>query len=121
MSVFENDFIMRQIEDLTNMLGKVFLHKGESEVMEEEQLNSEGVKKYFRKIQKLIEEKKYREAIAVLQNEFIEADSEYLKVALATFDQLNALTKAELAEGNYSRNSLYNDLSFISEKYGIHL
>lgn len=31
MSVFENDWIMRQIEGMTDMLGKVLLHREKSE------------------------------------------------------------------------------------------
>lgn len=112
---------MRQIQDLTNMIGRVFLHQEETEIMEEDDLNGDGIKKYYRKIRKLIDEKKYREAIAVLQDEFVDSDSEYLQVALSVFDQLNALSITELQEGDYTRNSLYSDLSFISEKYGIHL
>lgn len=32
MSVFENDWIMRQIEGMTDMLGKVLLHREKSEI-----------------------------------------------------------------------------------------
>ena len=46
MSVFENDWIMRQIEGMTDMLGKVLLHREKSEIRVEEELSDEDVKKY---------------------------------------------------------------------------
>ncbi len=36
MSVFENDWIMRQIEGMTDMLGKVLLHREKGEIRVEE-------------------------------------------------------------------------------------
>lgn len=45
MSVFENDWIMRQIEGITDMLGKVLLHREKSEIRVEEELSDEDVKK----------------------------------------------------------------------------
>ena len=43
MSVFENDWIMRQIEGMTDMLGKVLLHREKSEIRVEEELSDEAV------------------------------------------------------------------------------
>lgn len=121
MSVFENDFIMRQIEDMTGLLGKVFLHKQKKEELEEEELNDENAKKYLRKIKERIANKDYKEAMKILHEEFMQGNVEYLRVALFHFDLLNALSDAELKAASYSRNDLYYDLQFISELYGIHL
>lgn len=121
MSIFENDFIMRQIDDLTSMIGKVFLHRRESEEVSEEELNDDETKKYLRKLQTLINEENYKEAIAVLKEEFKTGNMEYLTVALSCFDQINAKTETELQNAGYSRNQLYTELSFISEQFGIHL
>lgn len=44
MSVFENDWIMRQIEGMTDMLGKVLLHREKSEIRVEDELSDEDVK-----------------------------------------------------------------------------
>ena len=57
MSVFENDWIMRQIEGITDMLGKVLLHREKSEIRVEEELSDEDVKKYHRRIQALLRER----------------------------------------------------------------
>lgn len=121
MSVFENDFIIRQINDMTGMLGKVFLHKQRGEELSEEQLSDEEAKRYLRKLKKLIEEGNYKEAVSLLKDEFKGGDMEYLSIALSCFDTINAKTETELYDAGYSRNQLYNDLSFISEQFGIHL
>lgn len=121
MSLFENDWIMRQIEGMTDMLGKVLLHREKSEIRVEDELSDEDVKKYHKEIQKLLKEKKYSEAIQYLRENFATGSMEYLKVALSAFDQLNSLREPELQEGGYSRQELYNDLEFITEQYGIHL
>ena len=96
MSVFENDWIMRQIEGMTDMLGKVLLHREKSEIRVEEELSD-------------------------LREYFATGSMEYLKVALSAFDQLNSLSESELQEGGYTRQELYNDLEFITQQYGIHL
>lgn len=121
MSIFENDFIMRQIEDLTDMIGKVFLHKQQHEEVQEDELSDEETKKYLRKLRKLIEEGKYKEAVAVLKDEFKAGNMEYLSVALSCFDLINAKNETELTQAGYSRNQLYDDLSFITDQFGIHL
>ena len=121
MSIFENDWIMRQIEGMTDMLGKVLLHREKSEIRIEEELTDEDIKTYYNNIQMLLKEKKYKEAVQYLQENFATGSMEYLKVALTAFDQLNALTEAELLDGGYTRQELYNDLEFITVQYGIHL
>lgn len=121
MSVFENDWIMRQIEGMTDMLGKVLLHREKSEINIEQELSDEDVKNYHRKIQELLRAKKYPEAVQYLREHFATGSMEYLKVALSAFDQLNSLSEPELLEGSYTRQALYNDLEFITEQYGIHL
>ena len=120
MSIFENDWIMRQIEGMTDMLGKVLLHREKSEIRIEEELTDEDIKTYYNNIQMLLKEKKYKEAVQYLQENFATGSMEYLKVALTAFDQLNALTEAELLDGGYTRQELYNDLEFITVQYGIH-
>lgn len=121
MGVFENDWIMRQIEGMTDMLGRVLLNKEKIEINIEDELSDEEVKNYHKHIKKLIQEKNYKEAMNYLQENFGKGNIEYLSVALSFFDQLNALSEEELKEGKYSRNALYSDLEFISEQYGIHL
>ena len=41
MSIFENDFLMREIKDMTKLLGNVFLHRKESKEIEEQDLQDE--------------------------------------------------------------------------------
>lgn len=65
MSVFENDWIMRQIEGMTDMLGKVLLHREKSEIRVEDELSDEDVKKYHKDIQKLFEEKNIQKLYSI--------------------------------------------------------
>ena len=121
MSIFENDWIMRQIESMTDMIGKVVLHKEKVEINVEDQLTDDELKNYYKRIQELIKEQKYQEAMKYLQENFAKGNMEYLSVAISCFDQLNALSEPELTAGGYSRNALYTDLEFITEQFGIHL
>ena len=124
MSVFENDWIMRQIEGITDMLGKVLLHREKSEIRVEEELSDEDVKKYHRWIQALLRERKYPEAVQYLREYFATGSMEYLKVALSAFDQLNSLSESELQEGGYTHgrscimtcNSLRNNMVSIYKR-----
>ena len=83
MSVFENDWIMRQIEGMTDMLGKVLLHREKSEIRVEEELSDEDVKKYHRRIQALLRERKYPEAVQYLR--------EFLRPAVWNISRLHYL------------------------------
>lgn len=65
MSVFENDWIMRQIEGMTDMLGKVLLHREKSEIRVEDELSDEDVKKYHKEIQKLLKEKNIQKLYSI--------------------------------------------------------
>lgn len=121
MSIFENDFLMREIKDMTKLLGNVFLHRKESEEIEEQDLQDEEYRKLLRQLKKKLEEQQYKEAVAELKDAFQQGSMEYLTIALYCFDAINAHEENELAKAGYSRNELYNDLSFISEQYGIRL
>ena len=120
MSIFENDWIMRQIESMTDMLEKVLLHREKTEIIMEDEFQDPKVNDYFKEIQKLIKEEKYKDAITYLRNNFA-SNMDYLRVAVFCFDQLNALTEQELEKGKYSRQELYSDLEFITSQFGIHL
>lgn len=121
MSVFENDFIIRQIDDMTGMLGSLFLHRKRQEEIREEDLDDEDAKIYLRKLQKLMSEANYKEAVALLKKDFKTGNMEYLSIALSCFDAMNAKNETQLMEAGYTRNQLFNDLSFITEQFGIHL
>lgn len=121
MGVFENDWIMRQIDSMSDMLGRLILRKEKAEINIEDELTDEEVKKYAKHIKELVQAGNYDEAMQYLQDHFGKGNMEYLRVALAYFDRLNALSEEELKKGNYTRNALYRDLEFISEQYGIHL
>ena len=104
MSIFENDFLMREIKDMTKLLGNVFLHRKESEEIEEQDLQDEEYRKLLRQLKKKLEEQQYREAVAELKDAFQQGSMEYLTIALYCFDAINAHEENELAKAGYSRN-----------------
>lgn len=70
MSVFENDWIMRQIEGMTDMLGKVLLHREKSEIRIEEELTDEDVKTYYNNIQMLLKENEVQRSSPISSGKF---------------------------------------------------
>lgn len=121
MSVFENDWMMRQITSMTKMLRMMFFHKAAEEITVEEELKDEETKIYYKTIHQLIKDENYADAMQYLKENFEDKNLEYLKTALAFFDYLNAKEDSELRAHGYSKEQLYSDLSFITKQYGIEL
>ena len=121
MSVFENDWMMRQISSMTKMLRMMFFHKASEEITAEEELKDEETKVYYHTIDQLIQEDNYAQAMNYLVEHFTDKNLEYLKTALAFFDYVNAKEDSELRAHGYSKDQLYSDLNFITKQYGIEL
>lgn len=121
MSVFENDWMMRQISSMTKMLRMMFYHKASEEITAEEELKDEETKVYYHTIYQLIQEDNYAQAMNYLVEHFTDKNLEYLKTALAFFDYVNAKEDSELRAHGYSKDQLYSDLNFITKQYGIEL
>ena len=120
--MYQNDYIMRQIELLSRGLAKVLFHKDletEEEILDEQGgVSGGGLLAYT--VKKLLLEKKINEAENLLF-ETIEEDpqEEYLKTALLFYDQLRQMSDEALEEADFSREEIAQGLQEIQRLYAL--
>ena len=118
--MYQNDYIMRQIELLSRGLAKVLFHKDmetETEILDEQGgVSGGGLLAYT--VKKLLLEKKINEAENLLF-ETIEEDpqEDYLKTALFFYDQLRQMSDEELEEASFTREEIAEGLREIQKFY----
>lgn len=117
--MFQDDFIMREIENLTRFLSRILFqkHKDEFDFLDDDgNLSREGLLKY--RLTKMIGDGEINEAENVLFNEL---DSYYsmdlLQVAFDFYTDLSKLSDQRLEECNFSREEVLDGLKAVG-KYG---
>lgn len=119
--MFENDYIMRQIESMSRILGELIFQKdnesGEIEVVDEHGNIQQGNLLLYQ-LKKMILEKRINEAENLLF-EAIEKNplEEYLKAALSFYGELLKLSDKELEACNFSRDEVLEGLQQIQQIY----
>lgn len=119
--MFDNDYLMRQIEDIAEAMGKVLFEKqsGAEELFNEQDVLSE-TNFFSYRLNKMVGGGRINEAENLLFDAIGEkADPAYLKVALDFYDTLEKRSEAELKAGNFSREEVLEGLQAIKEIYKI--
>lgn len=117
--MFENDYMMRQIEDCVKALGKVLFEKqsGADELFTEAGVLSETSFLSYR-LNRLIGEGKINEAENILFDALeIDPKPDLLKVALDFYATLEKRSDAELAEADFSREEILDGLQSVQKLY----
>lgn len=108
--MFENDYLMRQIDLLTSALGKMLFQKDitidEGAIIDDDGVISQGYLLLYQ-LKGLIREKKINEAEDLLFDT-IEAEprEEYLKTAVDFYTDLFQMSDKELADCDFSRDEI---------------
>ncbi len=117
--MFQDDFIMREIENLSRFLARILFQKKADEfdfIDDEGNVLREGLLKY--KLTNLLADGKINEAENIL---FDEMDSYYsemlIMVALGFYDELSKLSDERLEECDFSREEILEGMKQVS-KYG---
>lgn len=118
--MYNDDWLLREIEKMTLVIGKLTFGKGDStvEIFDEKNKLSDGGFLYHR-LKKLVLEKKINEAENLLFEE-IEKNpcTEYLKTAVLFYGDLQAFSDAALADSNFSRQEIAEGLAQIQKLCG---
>ncbi|UNC92160.1 DUF6483 family protein [Candidatus Contubernalis alkaliaceticus] len=116
--MFNNDYIMREIENLSKAAVRFFKKDIITiEIFDEQENISDSGFLYYR-LKKLIQDRKINEAEDLLFEEVERNRSkEHLKVAIAFFKDLNELTDETLLNCDYSRNEIYEGIQAVQKYY----
>lgn len=113
--MFQNDYFMRETENISKALALVFLQKETNsiELLNEQGAVSEGGLLYHR-LKKLMKEGKINEAENILIAEFEQVrTSEYLEAGVLFYKDLQELSDQTLHECDFSRQEIFEGLQHI--------
>lgn len=120
--MFENDYILRQIEMMTGFLAKLIFGKEspEYEIILDNEGNPLGEGELALKLRRMIELGEINEAENLLFDSIeSEQKPEYLEIAIDFYDRLSKLDEAKLDRCDFCLAEVLEGLENVKEKYGI--
>lgn len=120
--MFENDYILKQIEMSTKFLAKLIFGKESPEykLQYDEIANAKPIDLLCLTLRRMIDEGEINEAENLLyENIEREARAEYLEIAIDFYDRLSKLSADRLDECNFSRAEIFEGLENVKRIYGI--
>ncbi len=116
--MFQPDYIMRQIETLTQAAAKLFMHKDINKIeMFKEDGSLSGAGLLYHRLKALINQGKINEAEDLLFAELDSAPvSEILAVVIHFYRDLAALTDEQLKQANFSRAEIAQGLADVQNR-----
>lgn len=120
--MFQEDWVMRQIESIVDFLVAAVLRKeknGREFVFE--QKNETGIDSLHEKLLQMIRERRINEAEDLLFDRLDPGDDRYLELAVDFYSRLNALDDETLKASDFSREEIEDGLKDLAKKFGIPL
>ncbi|MGN0498629.1 MAG: DUF6483 family protein [Acutalibacteraceae bacterium] len=120
--MFENDYILKQIEMSTKFLAKLIFGKESPEykLQYDEIENAQPIDLLCLTLRRMIDEGEINEAENLLyENIEREARAEYLEIAIDFYDRLSKLSADRLDECDFSRAEIFEGLENVKKIYGI--
>lgn len=120
--MFQEDWVMRQIESIVDFLIVAVLRKEKNGVeFVFEQKNETEIDSLHEKLLQMIRECRINEAEDYLFDRLDTKDNRYLELAVDFYSRLNALDDETLRANNFSREEIEEGLKDIARKFGIPL
>lgn len=117
---YHQDWLIRQIEAISAMLGFVLTGKKASTItIEEVQLTHSGDNELYLQLQALIRQGQICKAEDLLFEAMESPDSAVLDAATRFYDDLNRLSDETLRSANFSREEIYEGLQEVCHVFGI--
>lgn len=120
--MFENDYILKQIEMSTKFLAKLIFGKESPEykLQYDEIANEKPIDLLCLTLRRMIDEGEINEAENLLyENIEREPRAEYLEIAIDFYDRLSKLSADRLDECDFSRAEIFEGLENVKKIYGI--
>lgn len=116
--MFEEDWFMRQIDNMAAFLAMTILKKNTTNYEVLQEVHSEADRLYLN-INKLLDERKINEAENLLFEEITNQDKRYLEVAVDFYAKLNALDDETLEKNDFSREEIEEGLVEVARIFNI--
>ena len=119
--VYYHDWLMRQINTMIQLLGRILFKKDNVEFSIQDESNSSEIHLLHETLISLINEEKINEAEDLLFENIDVNDLIYMKVAMDFYDRLNRLSEDELENADFSRDEIRSGLEDVMNLYSIRL
>lgn len=116
---FKQDWLMRQIEMLVEFVAAIVFHKQTItyEIKDESNLSEADLR--YKNLKALTAEGKICEAENMLFDKLDTNDTEYLKLALDFYQNINKMSDEELEAHNFSREEINEGANEIMKKFNL--
>ncbi|MCI6243317.1 MAG: DUF6483 family protein [Agathobacter sp.] len=116
---YENDFIMRQVRDITRILAKILFRKNTATYEYQTEDHTTASDSLYARLIAMVDEGKINEAENRLFEE-LECDEEGIfEAALGFYDYLNSLPEEFLEEHNYTRDEVKEGAQSLADRKGL--
>jgi len=116
---FHDDWLIRQINVVTESIGRLLFNTSAPKYHEREEANSTDVDKTARSIDALLREKRVGDAEDLLFASVDPDNRESLLLGLDFYSRLNAMTDAQLKEAGFSRDEIDEGLRELVDEFGL--
>lgn len=118
--MFEQDYIMRMIKDMTRLLARIFFRKETASVEfpEEEEMTEEEL--FYKKLLSMADQGLINKA----ENLLYDMDTSNMRnyeTALAFYSYINEYSDEFLQASNYTRQEVVGGIKDISQRFGIQI
>ncbi|MBE6764396.1 MAG: hypothetical protein E7546_00760 [Ruminococcaceae bacterium] len=119
--MFQNDYIMRQIETFVRLLAKVLLCKEEDDLFTFSIIEKMGdeADPLLAKLSRLVDRGEINEAEDCLFEELEKGDLKTVETAMCFYKSLNDMSDEELESCNFSREEITEAVKDIGRRFGI--
>lgn len=120
--MFQNDWMMRQIDEITRFLARVILNKETTiySVILDEDGNCTDAGELYLRLKVLIKQGQINSAENLLFERIENGyDMEYFEIAIDFYSQVNELDDERLAECNFTREEIKEGLLEVKNMYNI--
>lgn len=117
--MFEQDWMMRQIEALIQFVARLMFKKDEIEYEIADPQSLTDSDRLFRKLLELIEKNEFCKAEDLLYEEYRPEDDNFILLAIDFYQRLNEIPEHRLEEHDFSREEVHSGLRDILGRSGI--
>lgn len=116
--MLENDYIVKQIKEMTRALINMLFHV-DTDSPTEDLLDTQSAKEQYRELCRLADQGELNEAGYELYDLLEAEEKEALKIALLYYSYINDKDSAFLEAHDYDRDEIKSDLKDLVERCGI--
>lgn len=116
---FEQDWVMRQIDMMTEFLARTVLNKALPQNESSYQETAKYSDRLNDRIEILVDQGKICQAEDLLFDELDTDDMKHLLIGVNFYQKINSFSDDELEEMNFSREEVMEGLNEVMDKFGI--